>query len=567
MKTTIRTEYHDNGKKREEGSYKDGKKDGLWTSWYLNGKKKTEGSYKDGDRDGFFTEWHKNGHKREEGNYKNGKVDGIWSYWYESGQKKEEGDYKEGKKDGVLTLWYENGHKMYEVNYRDEKVCGVWSHWYESGQKKEEKNYKDEKEDGLRTLWHKKGKKMFEGSYCKGVVDGVWTYWYENGKKKEERNYKMGQGDGLRTVWYKNGQKKLEEHYKDGDEDGIGSAWHENGQNLNEVQYIDMRQQSSMSSTWDEYLCIERISNKEFELSIRSYEVLGELFEFQDEEGNLPDEIDGASVVGSWEEFIIGGNLIPRSDEYGEVRFRDFENQDVFDWLGSVDWDSKKIRKELKKLSKLEKDLQKTVEKWAQFLVGPNISHGWGGLGWKFTKSSVVQYILDYILKHGDFPKGVHQVEIRGMGNGKTRTVNFDGARYYCGDDSIDEFILVKSDLDIPSMNLEHNEIYYPSSPGDLEDDKNGEFVFRGSLINGLEIDLLKLSGIELTLSDVDKIWGDTNERVVVTEELDCEEIDLYESDDMPGQSDSYYEYRCNNKGEFVRKLRAWIIKLLEESN
>ena len=115
-------------------------------------------------------------------------------------------------------------------------------------------------------------------------------------------------------------------------------------------------------------------------------------------------------------------------------------------------------------------------------------------------------------------------------------------------------------------MSLEHNEIYYPSSPYDIEDVKDEEFVFRGSLINGLEIDLLKLSGIELTLSDVDKIWGDTNERVVVTEELDCEEIDLYESDDMPGQSDSYYEYRCNDKREFVRKLRAWIIKLLEES-
>ena len=52
------------GKKEFEGSYKDGKKDGLWTWWYENGQKMTVRTYKDEelisqncwDKDGSETE-------------------------------------------------------------------------------------------------------------------------------------------------------------------------------------------------------------------------------------------------------------------------------------------------------------------------------------------------------------------------------------------------------------------------------------------------------------------------------------------------------------------------------
>jgi antitoxin component YwqK of YwqJK toxin-antitoxin module len=56
--------YHPNRKKRYESTYKDGKKDGLWTDWYENGQKRYEGTWKDGylisekywDRDGNLEE-------------------------------------------------------------------------------------------------------------------------------------------------------------------------------------------------------------------------------------------------------------------------------------------------------------------------------------------------------------------------------------------------------------------------------------------------------------------------------------------------------------------------------
>jgi len=41
---------YDDGKKKEEGTYKDGKKDGKWTEWKVNGQKWKEVHYKDGQR-------------------------------------------------------------------------------------------------------------------------------------------------------------------------------------------------------------------------------------------------------------------------------------------------------------------------------------------------------------------------------------------------------------------------------------------------------------------------------------------------------------------------------------
>ena len=40
---------YDDGKKKEEGTYRNGKKDGKWTKWHANGQIKEETTYKDGD--------------------------------------------------------------------------------------------------------------------------------------------------------------------------------------------------------------------------------------------------------------------------------------------------------------------------------------------------------------------------------------------------------------------------------------------------------------------------------------------------------------------------------------
>jgi hypothetical protein len=90
---------------------------------------------------------------------------------------------------------------------------------------------------------------------------------------------------------------------------------------------------------------------------------------------------------------------------------------------------------------------------------------------------------------------------------------------------------------------------------------------FKGTLVEGPEISLSDLSGLELTYSDSDKIWTNINPRDALEEYLDCEEFELYEIDESPMHSDVYYEYYCGDFDEFISKLRTWILDYLRNKN
>ncbi|MDG2469196.1 MAG: hypothetical protein P8M80_07965 [Pirellulaceae bacterium] len=79
---------------------------------------------------------YENGQKKEEENYKNGKMDGLYIGWFENGQKKFEINFKDDKQDGPAIFWYEDGQKKEEENFKD----GEWDkktliRWDENGQK------------------------------------------------------------------------------------------------------------------------------------------------------------------------------------------------------------------------------------------------------------------------------------------------------------------------------------------------------------------------------------------------------------------------------------------------
>jgi len=92
---------------------------------------------------GEHSEFYENGQKKSEVNYKDGRVDGLSVYWHENGQKKLEGNWKDDKQNGLWVVWYKNGQKQQEENYKDGKWDGLSVYWYENGQKKLEETYKD----------------------------------------------------------------------------------------------------------------------------------------------------------------------------------------------------------------------------------------------------------------------------------------------------------------------------------------------------------------------------------------------------------------------------------------
>ena len=102
-----------NGQKLIQGSYKDGKKDGLFMEWHKNGQKSTEGNWKDGNEDGLFMGWHKNGEKNSESTYRDGKRDGLYAQWHYNGQNFLENKYKDGEEvEGSKKWWNRKGEPV-----------------------------------------------------------------------------------------------------------------------------------------------------------------------------------------------------------------------------------------------------------------------------------------------------------------------------------------------------------------------------------------------------------------------------------------------------------------------
>lgn len=90
----------------------------------------------------------------------------------------------------------------------------------------------------------------------------------------------------------------------------------------------------------------------------------------------------------------------------------------------------------------------------------------------------------------------------------------------------------------------------------------DNDFVFSGSLVDGPSIDLIELSGLELTDDEQDRVWENTSPRDLL-DEAGCEEIELEEFEGGPGMSDTFYEYRCGPKETFVSELRAVLLRYL----
>lgn len=109
---------------------------------------------------------------------------------------------------------------------------------------------------------------------------------------------------------------------------------------LREMQVGDLavlteREESSMASVWNVYLCLKRKSEYRYELSIRRYEALVEAAEYYDDEQEdyiLPDEIDGIPVVGLEDDYVVGGELQFYNDDEA-IEFATLYSYAVRAWL------------------------------------------------------------------------------------------------------------------------------------------------------------------------------------------------------------------------------------------
>ena len=71
--------------------------------------------------------------KTEQGTIRNGKKEGPWVYYYGNGQLSYKGTYKVGKKEGPWVYYHSNGQLSYKVTYKDNKKDGRWVRYWSDG--------------------------------------------------------------------------------------------------------------------------------------------------------------------------------------------------------------------------------------------------------------------------------------------------------------------------------------------------------------------------------------------------------------------------------------------------
>ena len=86
-------------------------RDCQWQSWYNNGKLKDEGTFKDALSVGLWQGWYSNGKQNYKGEFNaEGKKQGLWEFWYDNGQYREKGSYVSSIKHGHWTTYFEKGN-------------------------------------------------------------------------------------------------------------------------------------------------------------------------------------------------------------------------------------------------------------------------------------------------------------------------------------------------------------------------------------------------------------------------------------------------------------------------
>jgi len=202
-----------NTKIRMKGQFSDNKRIGLWIRYFENGNRKNEITYKNGKPIGPARFYYENGHIREEGEWLIKHWIGEYRYYHDNGNLSYEFYYDaEGKRTGEQNYYYETGDLMITGHWEKGKEKGVVTEYYKDGtvknekvfnegkyQKEQSKAFEQGEKPGGEFVQKKSKKLIFTGNYRKTspegyllqrgyfekgeLVNGKWHFYDVNGKK------------------------------------------------------------------------------------------------------------------------------------------------------------------------------------------------------------------------------------------------------------------------------------------------------------------------------------------------------------------------------------------------
>ena len=215
-----------------EGYFKNGRLNGKGTQYDKYGHY-YKGSFKLGREDGKGIQYFPNGKKEFEGTFKEGKKNGIMKMYYDNEENslRFEGMYVKGRRKGKGISYYSNGNKEYVGTFDGSLYA-----------KKGRKYRRDETDlyvegsfdwgdvDGPAKFYYHPGGVLSEkGTYKRGYRDGLCTVYYKNGKVRVKAMFKNGETRGKGVKYWENGNVKEKGTFSISGLDGKGIKYFENG--------------------------------------------------------------------------------------------------------------------------------------------------------------------------------------------------------------------------------------------------------------------------------------------------------------------------------------------------
>ncbi|MCX6295608.1 MAG: TonB family protein, partial [Bacteroidetes bacterium] len=144
-------------------------------------------NYKDSQKDG-YAKYSRKGAVYEEGSFLNGKNDGVWIYYYPTGELNSKINFKNGEKNGEGVYYYKDGTISQKGQFVIGEKSGMWMAYDEKGAIASELNYNSNKLDGD-ARYYEKGKLVCSGKHNKGVRIFVWKFYNAKGKETSVYDY------------------------------------------------------------------------------------------------------------------------------------------------------------------------------------------------------------------------------------------------------------------------------------------------------------------------------------------------------------------------------------------
>lgn len=121
--------------KVEEGTYVNGRKEGVWTKYFPDGKVKLKGTYNNNRPEGAYTRYYPNGKIAEQGEFKANSYKGLLLRYYDNGQLAYRANFNnQGQESGRVTYYHPNGKVALTYTVKNGEVQGEVARYNTRGQ-------------------------------------------------------------------------------------------------------------------------------------------------------------------------------------------------------------------------------------------------------------------------------------------------------------------------------------------------------------------------------------------------------------------------------------------------